>query len=132
MDFVTKQIVRGKKEGLDIEYYSPEELENLKELSEKRLISLQNYCTSKQNVWDNLNKRIKDFLFYNKSNLQDVCSIVLYAVGFKSNESIVMCEKLTSQHSRRELEGLLRDLSLEDILVQQVRLNLNISGQLQY
>lgn len=94
------------------------------------MTSLQDYCSSKQVVWGSLQSKIKDMLFYNKSNLKDVCNLVLYIIGFKHSESLNVCEKLTSQHSRRELEAILRDLSLEDILVQQARLNLNTSGQL--
>ena len=109
---------------------SPDDISRFKEASDAAFLQLQKSTASKSQAWERIFSKIKDMLFYNKSNLKDVCDLVLYVRGVRHHDALHMCERLTSTLGRRELEVMLRDLSLQDLIVQQAKLNLNFTGEL--
>lgn len=130
IDYLAKTFARGREEDLGGSIYSKGDIQEMKFKSDQRLNSLQTYCLSKHDAWQNIQSTVKDVLFYNKSNLKDVYDLLLYIRGFRNTEVVGMCEKLSSKLKRREIENILRELSLQDVIVSQIRLNLNLSGTL--
>lgn len=99
-------------------------------------VFLEKYTPKRADAWEHLLGLIKRLLFFKKDNLRDVANVLLYVCGFRHPQLVVIfcdqpyCEQFTAKERRKDLEFMLRELSLEDVLVVHVKLNLRTGDAL--
>jgi hypothetical protein len=95
VDDILKEVshVRMGSKELQEKLNSDNRMKQLSTLNQSTSIDLfnqiQSYAHKRVLAWNRVQEILKDYLYFNKSNLNDVADVLLYVTGFRNSETMV-------------------------------------------